>query len=92
MMPQLLPLGLMLPQIGGCEAVRRLRPDQHVRLFRALISRILSEEVKTFKDYNLAAKRFVQGPMQFDQPLAAAGKARLYWPYSGQAERAVVSQ
>jgi CheY-like chemotaxis protein len=77
--PAVILLDLKLPKVDGLEVLRRLRTDEHTRLWPVVILTSSKEEQDLLAGYSLGANSYVRKPVDFAQFLEATRQLGLYW-------------
>ena len=77
--PAVVLLDLKLPKVDGLEILRRLRADEHTRLWPVVILTSSKEEQDLLKGYSLGANSYVRKPVDFAQFVEATRQLGLYW-------------
>jgi len=77
--PQVILLDLKLPKVDGLEVLRRIRAEEHTKLYPVVILTSSKEEEDILTGYRLGANSYVRKPVDFVEFTDAVRQLGLFW-------------
>ncbi|HLY64656.1 MAG TPA: response regulator [Chloroflexota bacterium] len=77
--PAMILLDLKLPKVDGLEVLRRIRAEEHTKLYPVVILTSSKEEEDILTGYRLGANSYVRKPVDFVEFTDAVRQLGLFW-------------
>lgn len=77
--PAVVLLDLKMPRVDGCEVLRQIRADPHLRTTPVVILTSSEEESDLARSYQLGANAYVVKPVDFNTFVSAVSELGFFW-------------